>query len=178
MEKRPLGGQSDALGTNEQPSDTSTSADIDAVTGEPIAPPTPTAEEALPEELRADVLSVEALESSPTNQPANTDEALQTQPATDTVNEKKPTPETAPAATAAASPLLQSGSITQQYQAKTAPIQQDADDESSVFDTDAYHQALKHPEKKSSGWLSFIIILLLVIIGAGGGVATYFFLNQ
>lgn len=64
------------------------------------------------------------------------------------------------------------GSISQQY--KTKEVAADAEP-TSIYDTDDYHQALKHPEKKSSGWLHAFLIVLLIAIGAGGGAAVYFF---
>lgn len=44
-----------------------------------------------------------------------------------------------------------------------------------VFDTKDYHAALKHAQKKKSGWLTVVMIMLVILVGAGVGAAVYFF---
>lgn len=45
-----------------------------------------------------------------------------------------------------------------------------------VFDTKDYHAALKHAQKKKSGWLTVIWIVLVILVGAGVGAAVYYFI--
>lgn len=68
--------------------------------------------------------------------------------------------------------LSTSGSIPQQYTTKSVPQHTEP---TAVFDTDQYHQPLKHAPKKKSGIGIVILIIALIIAGAGGGAAFYFF---
>lgn len=64
------------------------------------------------------------------------------------------------------------GSIPQQYTEKPST---QSTDTTPVFDTNDYHQPLKHVEKKKSGWLLIVIIFAFIIAGVGAGAAIYFF---
>jgi hypothetical protein len=68
-------------------------------------------------------------------------------------------------------------SITQQY---TEQLSSEPEASGSIFDTEAYHQPLAHPKKKTSGLLIVVWILGLLVVGAGIGVAAwyYFFLSK
>ncbi len=92
-----------------------------------------------PEELREELVSIEAAEVTTAN-PAST--------------------------------ISATGSIPQQYTTKVTPQHAES---TAVFDTDQYHQPLKHAPKKKSGIGVVILIIALVVIGAGGGAAFYFF---
>ncbi|MFZ2125233.1 MAG: hypothetical protein WA087_00420 [Candidatus Saccharimonadales bacterium] len=87
-----------------------------------------------------------------------------------------PVPSVAAPATTTATPMEQPTgptSITQQYreQPSTAASQTSG----AIYDTDAYHKALKPVKSKSSWWMVLWIFLLLAI-GAGAGAAAYFFI--
>lgn len=92
-----------------------------------------------PEELREDLVSIEAAEVTAAN------------------------PVTA---------LSAVGSIPQQYTTKAVAQHTEP---TAVFDTDQYHQPLKHAPKKKSGIGTVILVIALIIVGAGGGAAFYFF---
>lgn len=120
--------------------------------------------------------SAPAVEPTVLNQP--TDEAeLQTVPEPDTtpeeLREELVSIEAAEVTTAnPVGALSASGSIPQQY--TTKPVSPHTEP-TAVFDTDQYHQPLKHAPKKKSGVGIVILIIALIIAGAGGGAAFYFF---
>jgi hypothetical protein len=91
----------------------------------------------------------------------------------DSVSTPTPTPTPASAATPIEQPTGPT-SITQQYreQPNTATTNQTS---GAIYDTDAYHKALK-PVKSKSSWLMVLWIFLLLAIGAGAGAAAYFFI--
>lgn len=62
-------------------------------------------------------------------------------------------------------------SITQQYTESASS----AEPSRPIFDTEAYHQPLAHPQKKKSGLFVVLWILGLIILGAGLGAVMYFF---
>lgn len=63
-------------------------------------------------------------------------------------------------------------SISQQYQEQPSTTDQPS---GAIYDTEAYHQPLAHPIKKSSGLWVVLWILGLIILGGGVGAAIYFF---
>jgi hypothetical protein len=63
-------------------------------------------------------------------------------------------------------------SITQQYKEQPSTAEQPS---GAIYDTEAYHQALSHPEKKHSSILVIVWILALILVGGGMGAAVYFF---
>lgn len=63
-------------------------------------------------------------------------------------------------------------SITQQYKEQPSTSDQPS---GAIFDTEAYHQPLTHPEKKKSGAMVILWILVLILVGAAAGAAFYFF---
>lgn len=63
-------------------------------------------------------------------------------------------------------------SITQQYKEQPSTDDQPS---GAIFDTEAYHQPLSHPEKKRSGALIVVWILVLILLGAGIGAGVYFY---
>lgn len=63
-------------------------------------------------------------------------------------------------------------SISQQYQEQPSTTDQPS---GAIYDTEAYHQPLAHPAKKSSGLWVVLWILGLIILGGGVGAAVYFF---
>lgn len=110
---------------------------------------TPAEAEVIPEELHEDLVAIESrgIEQTPQSVPSTTS-----------------VPEAAPS--------VVSGSIPQQYTEK--PSTQTAEP-TPVFDTNDYHQPLKHAEKKKSGWLIVIMIIVFILLGVGAGTAIYFF---
>lgn len=63
-------------------------------------------------------------------------------------------------------------SITQQYKEQPSTTDQPS---GAIYDTEAYHQPLAHPEKKRSGALIIVWIVALIVVGAGVGAGVYFF---
>lgn len=63
-------------------------------------------------------------------------------------------------------------SIAQQYQEQPNTTDQPS---GAIYDTEAYHQPLAHPTKKSSGLWVILWILGLIVLGGGVGAAVYFF---
>lgn len=177
IEKRPLGAFSVETNTDTQaepapveeleaPQESSedTQTPIDTDTNELVSteeadksveddPQTTPQAEALPEELHEDLLSIESDENA--------------------VAHDAPAEPVSPVSQPTSAQPLAAGSIVQQY--KAAAAEAPAKDPTPIYDTDTYHQPLKHPVKKKSGWLSALLILLLVLLGAGGGAALYYF---
>lgn len=116
----------------------------DKTTTEPELEAAP--EAVLPEELRADIVAVEAAEIGGADTKKVEDEA------------------------ASAASI---GAIKPQYATKPgrAATEQPA---AAVFDTTDY-EAAKPVKKESSGWVSVLIITGLVLLGAGAGAAAYYF---
>lgn len=82
----------------------------------------------------------------------------------------------APTAVTTAAPMEQPTgptSITQQY--REQPSTSANQTSGAIYDTDAYHKALKPVKSKSSWWMVLWIFLLLAI-GAGAGAAAYFYI--
>jgi hypothetical protein len=130
----------------------------------------------LPEELKGDLMAIEADTTTHKNASVSEKPVLK--------EEKKSEPVATSHAEARPvhpSPiahddekLLTAGptSIPQQY--REEPNTGDKDN-GGIYDTDSYHQPLAHPAKKKSGWLWVLWIVIILIIGAGGGAALYFF---
>lgn len=62
-------------------------------------------------------------------------------------------------------------SITQQYKEQPSS---DTEQSGSIFDTEAYHQALTHPPKKRSSVLIIVWIITLILVGGGIGAGIYY----
>jgi hypothetical protein len=62
-------------------------------------------------------------------------------------------------------------SINQQY----TELASSAEPSRPIFDTEAYHQPLAHPQKKKSGIFVVLWIFGLIVIGAGLGAVMYFY---
>lgn len=62
-------------------------------------------------------------------------------------------------------------SIHQQYTESASS----AEPSRPIFDTEAYHQPLAHPEKKKSGIFVVLWIIGLILLGAGLGAVMYFY---
>jgi hypothetical protein len=110
-------------------------------------------EQPVSEEIETEIVEVEPvvapIEGTPT--PA---------PVSPSPSPPKPTPE-----------LTGPTSIAQQYTEQPGVEQP----QGAIYDTENYHQALVHTDKKRSGILPIIWILLLVIFGGAAGVGFYFF---
>ena len=63
-------------------------------------------------------------------------------------------------------------SIIQQYKEHPST---DSQPSGAIYDTEAYHQPLAHPAKKSSSLWVVVWIIALIIVGGGIGAAVYFF---
>lgn len=77
-----------------------------------------------------------------------------------------------PASTPVVEALSGPSSITQQYKEQPSTADQPS---GPIYDTEAYHQPLSHPEKKHSSILVVVWILALILVGGGMGAAVYFF---
>jgi hypothetical protein len=165
VDKRPLGSGALAL------SDVSEEASVAPKTTSPLhqnaqLPALPgDVEPLLPEELRGDMMAVEA--DTHMGVPRTED----TQPP-EPISMASPvlSPEPARQTTATEAPAAQS-SIPQQYH--EAPSTGDQDN-GAIYDVDSYHQPLSHPAKKKSGWLWVVWIVAILLLGAAGGAALYF----
>jgi hypothetical protein len=126
---------------------------------------------------------VEASEEPDVIEPEEPEEPEQSGKSTPVENVEAPAVPNAPeipvaapqvgSAPAAAKPIEQPTgptSITQQYREQPSTSNQTS---GTIYDTDAYHKALKPVKKKSSWWMVLWIVLLLAI-GAGAGAVAYF----
>lgn len=88
----------------------------------------------------------------------------------------EPTPSTTVTETIEANPVADtnglSSSIQQQYTEQPSTTEQPS---GAIFDTDSYHQALAHPPKKKSGFLTVLWIIGILVLGAGLGAVAYFY---
>lgn len=181
FDKRPLGAFSAEVADEpDVPQDTQVD---DAVVAAETALPVTMNNEELPAELQTDVLAIESDQIDRAEQSSTETESLQTTEPVAPEPEEKPAPAAPAVSRPEAAPAgetlsLASGSISQQYREKVQPGGASADTDTSIYDTSTYHQALKHPVKQRSGWVSVVLILLLIVIGAGGGAAVYFLTNQ
>lgn len=128
----------------------------------------------LPAELNSDLVAIESAETEPMSvEPAAAPTAVAPAPAeAEPSSVSSATIDEIEATVAEPSPVIETGSITQQY--KETPSTGDAE-HASIYDTDAHHQPLAHPAKKRSGWLWVFLVILFLAIGAGIGAALYFF---
>jgi hypothetical protein len=164
VEKRPLGGDPTAsAGAVVSPFDDEKNDDASDEDSEensrkkPDAQhlPDPTTVEAEPS---AEERKVQAIESAETEIVAPTAESVRAVESGDT--EK-----------------LNTGSITQQYQAKPAESVETAESAGAIYDVKEYHQALGHPAKQKSGWGVVLLIIVIIIACAAIGAAAYFILG-
>jgi hypothetical protein len=172
VEKRPLGGiapEEDDLPVEEpSPAPAAETDEVKKTVNDPNdqLPADPTEVEAhLPEELRGDVMAIEA----------DTTHADMKQVA-EKMPEIVPSAAKPVAAPTAVKPADEepatSGptSIPQQY--REEPSTGDADS-GSIYDTDSYHQPLAHPAKKKSEWMWVIWIVAVLLLGAAAGAAIF-----
>lgn len=180
VEKRPLGG---ALPAEEPPHAPVLGSEAEAkptdnLTAQLPASPNDTPAQ-MPEELQSDLVAVESDTNGPWEMPKEEEKppSKKKAPKTEESAEKlepmplPPAPEEKPAAAEAPVPTGPT-SIPQQY--REEPNTGDSEN-GAIYDTDAYHQPLRHPAQKKSGWLWVIWIVLILLVGAGGGAALYFF---
>lgn len=59
--------------------------------------------------------------------------------------------------------------------AATVPSAAVSDQPVAIFDTDHYHQQLRHPDSQESGWRFVFGVILLLLLGALSGAALYYF---
>lgn len=144
-----------ADGTESTSSDKPIDAEPGAIDGDASqSAPLVDLDAALAEELQGDILSVES-----TPEPAPEVRANET---TDT-----------PLAVTSPSPARPvQGDIPRQYREEP---QQVSEDIAPIFDTETYHQPLKHVPKKKSGWAAVFWILGLIALGVAVGVIFYLF---
>lgn len=192
VEKRPLGGNnSSASEPGDEPDRApafGAKADTDMTVSDPEAqlPPKPKeVEPELPEELKGDLMAIEADTTTHQQKDVNANAVKSEEPAkpksddpgkeTDSKSVVKsedvgmPTPTT---------PLrdgekpLAGGptSIPQQY--REEPSSGDKDN-GAIYDTDTYHQPLTHPAKSKPSWLWVVWIIAILIIGAAAGATLY-----
>jgi len=169
VEKRPLGGDSDdaalqssdAEPSTDTPDSTTDSsfelhekeANTMSTAQQPIADP-------LPEELKKDIIAVEAGHSRTMSETP----APKSEPA-----EMPIEPKITEADGKVNLPMSGATSITQQY--KITPTNEAAE-HAPIYDSST--QPLSHPAKAKSGWLTVLWILGLVLLGVGGAAALYF----
>lgn len=115
--------------------------------------------EVIPEEFHEDIMAVEARE-------------VHVAPSLPTSENSAPSVATSEASPTANAPSSV-GSIQQQYVEK-APATQ-LEPTTPVFDTNDYHQPIKHAEKKKSGWIVVVMIIVFILLGVGAGIAIHFF---
>lgn len=174
VEKRPLGGLTPAT---EEASDAEPKEDtadrISQHDPEDQLPANPEKiDMPLPEELRSDLMAIESgthLQVSEDKNVADV-QSLIKEIKQDDVAKSTPVPpskEEEPVPTPPTGPT----SIAQQY--KEAPSTGDQST-GAIYDTDTYHQPLKHPAEKKTGWLWVVWIVAILLVGAGGGAALYF----
>lgn len=159
VEKRPLGGE---LPTAELPADVPAEPVAESVV-EPASEPIP--EPVLESEHVSEPVLPEAApeaEIIPTVTEPAAPEAVAPVQAVETAPVAEPTPPVDPVGPT---------SITPQY--TEAPSS--AEPSRPIFDTEAYHQPLAHPEKKKSGVFVVLWIIGLIILGAGLGAVMYFY---
>lgn len=178
VEKRPLGAFSDAKpaldlseALNEEPVTDAPAPDFSSTTGE-----APANLESIDEtKLEASEESlIGAPESADTSPAVDTAAApAPTEPAIEPVTEAELKVET-PAASfdPPASTSLGAASIPQQYKEQPSTAEQPS---GAIYDTEAYHQPLAHPQKKKSGLWVIVWILGLIVLGGGLGAALYFY---
>ncbi len=164
VEKRPLGG--------EQPTTEATPEMPEIPEAAPEAEIIPTATEPTAPEAVVPV-TLEASAPEPEAGTVSSSEPSLEAPAEPLVEE--PVVESAPHVTETthATPVGDGGATSIQPQYTEAPSTAEAS--RPIFDTEAYHQPLAHPEKKKSGIFVVLWIIGLIILGAGLGAVMYFF---
>lgn len=127
----------------------------------------------LPEELRSDLMALEA--DTGAEMPTKTDypQPLEEKPAEPQATSTQTVSATVPSNEPRETPVPAGPtSIPQQYREEPNTGDQKS---GAIYDTDSYHQPLMHPVKKKSGWLWVVWIVLILLLGAGSGAALYFF---
>lgn len=168
VEKRPLGAFSGAdagLPLLEDPIPSSTDTSFSSAPAVPVEEPAHEEHDEVPHELHEDLLALDG----------HGQDETQAEPVVETPVSTEPTPEPAPepVVTAPVEDIpVGPTSITQQYKEQPSS---DPQTSGSIFDTEAYHQALTHPPKKRSSVLIIVWILALILVGGGIGVGIYFF---
>jgi hypothetical protein len=116
-----------------------------------VDPEMASVESELPRELHDDLLMLEAHgtpEEEPAAQPAEQQQAIIVQNA-----------------------LATPTSITQQYKEQSSAPEAAS---GAIYDTEAYHQPLRHTPKKHSSAVAVIWIVTLILVGGGLGLAAYY----
>lgn len=170
VDKRPLGSPVSLTDTPSEMAETSieetadTSDDAQEQSDAAVMPdPVP-----LPDELKEDVVAVEADEDKHTEAVEADIATASSEPAEMTSVEESPVADMQPPA---------GGDIPQQYQEQPSTGDQT---NGAIFDTNTYHQPLDaHPPKKKSSVLTAILwIIALLILGATAGAAWFYFTTQ
>lgn len=137
-------------------------------------PPEPSSNEdtttPLPEELRGDLMAVEADTTHDKVKQKHDIELQKEQAAKEdevSTSVKTSKPEPKQESQASVGPT----SIPQQYHEEPSTGDQD---NGAIYDTSTYHQPLAHPAKKKTGWLWVVWIVIILLLGAAGGAAIYF----
>lgn len=159
VEKRPLGAFSGAdadLPLLEDPIPFSTDTAPSTAVVPEVEEPAHEEHEEMPHELHEDLLALEG----------HGQDEKEAEPLLEATNP----PEASTVATIDDTPVGPT-SITQQYKEQPSS---DTQASGSIFDTEAYHQALTHPPKKRSGILVIVWIIALILVGGGIGVGIYF----
>ncbi len=164
VEKRPLGmpvaEETDGATEPIEESDAAEVAADDAETDTPDTRPIEKVPEVLlPEELKADIVSLESssVVAAVTEAPEATEEA----------------PENT--ATPASATVTGPQSIPQQYAEQPSSGNQS---NTPIFDTSTHTQPLEVPKKKKSPLVWLLAVIILLIIGAVGGAALFYFTTQ
>lgn len=161
IEKRPLGAFSTTEPETELPLIDDFPAPIQTTppeTSQTEAVPDPeikSVKEDIPRELHEDVLMLEA-HREVEEEPATVSSAEQVKDTPTVIEQSVPTTPT---------------SITQQYKEQPSAS---VTTSGSIYDTEAYHQPLKHTVKKHSSALVVIWIATLILVGGGIGLAIYY----
>ncbi|MDN5819509.1 MAG: hypothetical protein L0H38_02035 [bacterium] len=177
VEKRPLGRPGSAFKPNksddEQPEVATTDTDT-ADEAEEAASVNAEEPVGLPEELQPDLISIESdvdTEATAETEPDATAETTG-EPKVDLTKELEPS-QTEPAKPEPETDSKPTGPVSIPQQYKESPSSQ-PQDSGTIYDTENYHQPIKHPVKKKSGWMIVVWIVLIIILGCALGAAAYF----
>lgn len=177
VEKRPLG----AFATSSLTPDDEGASETEA-TGTSTGDTQPSDQQTtpnsviLPEELKHDIVSIEAgVTRSDASEPAASNEPAAVEPEPETPSapvQRDDESDDTPVHTTPARSHFGGAAITQQY---TESQSSTPEEHAPVYDS-AAETPIKHPAKKRSAATTIIVILLLLVLGAAGGAAYYFFL--
>lgn len=126
----------------------------------------------LPEELRGDLMAVEADTTHDEIKQNHDSAAKQEHSSVHEEGHSAEVKESKPDSKSEQSAVTGPTSIPQQYHEEPSTGDQDS---GAIYDTSTYHQPLTHPAKKKSGWLWVVWIVVILLLGAAGGAAIYFF---